>query len=186
MASDIVLVLRSEHRDLLILADQCGRMSRGFHDPVTDLRGRLQAHLAAVDVGVSPVLRSLPTADLGDLRHAVRLVGAALADESVGREELAQVVRGLVEAERSDVMLALVAQVPIAERRRAGKVFRMRRDAVLRADQSRHNRQRSQTELYELARRAGVEHRSTMNQAQLQEAVARWEGRRDHGIPTAG
>ena len=186
MASDIVLVLRSEHRDLLILADQCGRMSRGFHDPVGDLRGRLQAHLAAVDVGVSPVLRSLPSADLGDLRHAVELVGAALADESVGREELAQVVRGLVEAERSDVMLALVAQVPIAERRRAGKVFRMRRDAVLRADQSRHNRQRSQTELYELARRAGVEHRSTMNQAQLQAAVARWEGRRDHGIPTAG
>jgi hypothetical protein len=186
MASDVVLVLRSEHRDLLILADRCRRMSRGFQDPEADLRGRLQAHVAAVDVETCPVLRSLSAADLGDLRNAVTLVGAALGDESVGREELAQVVWGLVEAERSDVMRALVAQLPIAERRRAGKVFRMRRDAVLRAEHSRHHRQRSQTELYELARRAGVEHRSTMNQAQLQAAVARWEGRRDHGIQATG
>ena len=186
MASDIVLVLRTEHRELLNLADRCGRMSRGFHDPVADLCRRLQAHLAAAEMEVWPVLRSVSPSTAADLVQPVEMVGAALGDGSVAREDLPHVVRGLVEAERSAVMRALLAQVPIAERRRVGTVFRMRRDAVLRADHARHSRQRSRTELYELARRAGVEHRSTMNQAQLQAAVAQWEGRSDHGIQGMG
>jgi hypothetical protein len=186
MASDVVLVLRSEHRDLLILADRCRRMSRGFHDPVADLRRRLQAHLAAAEMEVWPVLRSVSPSTPADLVQAIERAGAALGDGSAGREDLPHVVGGLVEAERSSVMLAFLTQLPIAERRRVGTVFRMRRDAALRADHSRHSRQRSQTELYELARRAGVERRSTMNQAQLQAAVAQWEGSRDHGIQDIG
>ncbi len=186
MASDIRLVLSSEHRDLLILADQCARISRGLHDPVADLRHRLQAHVAAAEAEVYPVLRSLSGASLTNLLHAVERVAAALGDETVAREELALVARDLVEAEQAGVLLSLAAQLPIAERRRMGKVFRIRRDAVLRAVHARQNRHRSQTELYELARRAGLEHRSTMTQAQLQEAVAEWERRHRHGIQTLG
>jgi hypothetical protein len=187
MASDIVLVLGTEHRDLRILADQCGRLSRGFHDPVAGLRRRLQAHVAAADLEVFPALsRSSSPPNLANLVNAVELVGAALGDASVAREELAKVAWGLVEAERSDVLSALATQLPIAERRRMGKVFRMRRDAVMRAVHARHNRQRSQTELYELARRAGLKHRSTMTQAQLQAAVAEWEDRHGHGIQATG
>jgi hypothetical protein len=52
-----------------------------------------------------------------------------------------------------------------------GKVFRMRRDANLRSGHDGSRRRRSQTELYEMARRAGVEHRSRMTQAQLQAAL---------------
>jgi hypothetical protein len=186
MASDIGIVLRSEHRDLLILADQCGRMSRGLHDPVADLRRRLRAHLTAAEAEVYPVVRSSSSPNQAGLLRAVQTVGAALMDESVAREELAQVARSLVEAERSAVVLALAAQLPIDERRRMGRVFRMRRDAVLRTAHARQNRQRSQTELYELARRAGLEHRSTMTQAQLQAAVAEWERRRGHAIRATG
>ncbi len=47
MAVDITLVLRSEHRRLQKLADRCGRNSRGFHDPVCDLRRALRAHTRA-------------------------------------------------------------------------------------------------------------------------------------------
>jgi hypothetical protein len=67
-----------------------------------------------------------------------------------------------------------------------GKVFRIRRDAVLRGGHARQHRQRSHTELYELARRAGLENRSTMTQAQLQAAVAHWERRAGHGMLATG
>ena len=186
MASDIGIVLRSEHRDLLVLADQCGRMSRGLHDPAADLRRRLQAHVTAAVAEVYPVVRwSSPSSQEG-LQYAVQMVGAALVDEAVAPEELAQVARSLVEVERSAVLLVLATHLPIAERRRMGKVFRMRREAVLRSAHARQNRQRSQTELYELARRAGLEHRSTMTQAQLQAAVVEWERQRGHTIQATG
>jgi hypothetical protein len=186
MASDIGIVLRSEHRDLLILADQCGRMSRGLHDPGADLRRRLQAHLTAAGEEVYPAVRSSSSPIQAGLQHAVEMVGAALGDEAVPREELAHVARSLVEVERSAVVLTLAAQLPIAERRRMGKVFRMRRDAVLRSAHASQNRQRSQTELYELARRAGLEHRSMMTQAQLQAAVAEWERHRGQAVQATG
>ena len=186
MASDIGLVLKAEHRDLLILADQCGRMSRGLHDPGADLRRRLQGHLTAAEGEVYPVVRSSSSPDQAALLHAVEMVRAALGDEAVARDELADVARSLVEVERSAVVLTLAAQLPIAERRRMGKVFRMRRDAVVRSAHASQNRQRSQTELYELARRAGLEHRSMMTQAQLQSAVEEWERQRGHAIRATG
>jgi hypothetical protein len=186
MASDIRLVLGSEHHDLLVLADQCGRASRGFHDPVSELGRRLLAHLAAAEEEVYPLLRPSSDADMADLRTAIERVRAVLGDGSVVREELAQVARALVEAERATVLPALAASYPIAERRRMGKVFRIRRDAVLRGAHSRQHRQLSQTELYELARRAGLQHRSTMTQAQLHAAVARLERHAGHGMPATG
>ena len=185
MASDIALVLGSEHRDLLVLADQCGRASRGFHDPVTELGRRLLAHLAAVEADFHPVLRSSPALNQVDVGIAVERVDAVLGDDAVDREALAGAARDLVDLERA-VLPALVAMLPIAERRRMGKVFRIRRDAVLRSAHSRQRRQLSQTELYELARRAGLEHRSTMTQAQLQAAVAQWERDPGHGMPATG
>jgi hypothetical protein len=185
MASDIGLVLGSEHRDLLVLADQCGRASRGFHDPVTELGRRLLAHVAAVEAEVHPVLRSSPSVNLLDVRNAVERVDAVLGDDAVDREALAGAARDLVEVERA-VLPALVALLPIAERRRMGKVFRIRRDSVLRGAHSRQHRKLSQTELYELARRAGLEHRSTMTQAQLQAAVAEWERHPGHRMRATG
>jgi 2-hydroxychromene-2-carboxylate isomerase len=186
MASDIGLVLGSEHRDLLVLADQCGRASRGFHDPATDLGRRLGAHLAAADAEVYPVLRASASLDLAGLRVAIETVEAALASDAAVREDLARVARRLVDVERVAVVPALAAMLPIAERRRMGKVFRLRRDAVLRAAHTHQHRKRSQTELYEVARRAGLEHRSSMTQAQLQDAVERWERRSADGMRQTG
>lgn len=156
MASDIVLVLRSEHRDLLLLADQRGRASRGFHDPETGLRSRLHAHVAAAEAEVYPTLRSSGSPNVSDLLHAVERVAGALDDTAITREELAEVAQDLVAAERSAVLLFLAAQMPIGERRRMGRVFRKRRDAALRVTQGHHHRNVSQTELHELARRAGL------------------------------
>lgn len=186
MASDIGLVLGSEHRDLLVLADQCGRMSRGFQDPVGDLCRRLRAHLVAANEEVYPVLRSLVCTDQVDGLWLAVESARSLSYDSVAREEVAAVTRGLVAAERAAVLPVVTAQMPIAERRRMGKVFRIRRDAVLRSAPAQQHRHRSQTELYELARRAGVEHRSTMTQAQLEAAVAQWERGPGHGVQATG
>jgi hypothetical protein len=186
MASDIGLVLASEHRDLLVLADQCGRVSRGFHDPGADLSRRLGAHLAAAEAEVYPALRSPASPRLADLLDAVERVATTLRDDVPVRQEVARAARDLVAAEGVAVVPVLAERLPIAERRRMGKVFRIRRDAALRGTHPRPNRRLSQTELYELARRAGLEHRSTMTQAQLQAAVAAWERDPGHGLRAAG
>jgi hypothetical protein len=186
MASDIGLVLGSEHRDLLVLADQCGRAARGLRDPAAELRRRLVAHLAAAEAEVFPVLRSFASLDLTDLSTAVEQLGAALRDDAAAAQDLARGARALVDSERVAVVPVLVARLPIAERRRMGKVFRIRRDGVLRGWHSRPLRQLSQTELYELARRAGLKHRSTMTQAQLQAAVAQWGRHPGHGMQDVG
>jgi hypothetical protein len=169
MASDIVLVLRSEHRELGMLVEQCGRPSRGFQDPQEDLRRRLSAHVAATTAAVHPAIGAWRPPELEAALHAVR---SEL--DAPSRTGLASTASALVEAERETVLPRL-AELPIAERRRVGKVFRIKREGALRGAGTHSRRQRSQTELYELARRAGVEQRSRMTLAQLEAAVSAWE-----------
>ncbi len=84
MASDIGLVFQSEHRDLLILADRCGRVSRGFQDPGGDLRRRLRAHLAAA---VEHVYSALPGSPAPEVLAEVDRVSSALESEADERGE---------------------------------------------------------------------------------------------------
>ena len=182
MASDIELVLRSEHRDLLRLADRCGRASRGFQDPAADLQGRLRAHVAAVSEGPLDVVSALGANALPDALEEAR----AALDGSATGEVLAREARRLVEVEQAELLPILAERVPLPVRRWMGQVFRIRRDAVVRASHAPAHRQMSQTELYELARRAGVEHRSTMTQSELQAAVQEWQRFRIHDVGATG
>jgi hypothetical protein len=170
MASDIVLVLRSDHRQLLLLAEQCRRPSRGLERPEEALRRALAAHVEAVGTVVYPPVAS--RADPDQLRPALSAVAAHL--ENPSRTGLAESACALVEVESSTVIPALAA-LPIADRRRMGKVFRIHQERRLRHAAPLVRRQRSQTELYELARRAGLARRSRMTQSQLEEAVSAWE-----------
>jgi len=169
MASDIVLVLRSDHRELLVLAEQCRRPSRGLERPEETLRRRLAAHVDAVQEVVLPLA---PVAADPQLPAVLSAVAAEIDEPS--REGLADRACALVEMETAAVTPALLA-LPIEDRRRMGKVFRIHRDRTLRHGMPAVRRQRSQTELYELARRAGLEQRSRMSQSQLEEAVSAWE-----------
>lgn len=170
MASDIALVLRSEHRHLLLLADRCARPSRGFQDPDADLRNALIAHLSAASSEVYS--GAVASGNRQWANVAGRTLLEALKARNLTTEELKQAAETVVQAEVSEVLPALEAKYPVAERRRMGKVFRIRRDVVLRSEGVSKHRQLSQTELYEQARRAGVEQRSRMTQAELQSAVA--------------
>ena len=104
-----------------------------------------------------------PAEEFADIRKVAEAT-------EIGADELIRAAKELVGAEVRFVLPA-VESLELNVRRRMGKVFRMRRDANLRNGDSGSRRRRSQTELYEMARRAGVEHRSSMTQAQLQEAL---------------
>lgn len=169
MAVDIVLVLRSEHRRLQQLVSRCGRSSRGFHDPVSELHQALRAHILAATAEIYPAAAkasdpaSWPAESLTEVRTLVER-------QHPDHRDMVLAAGVLVEAEERAV-LPLLEHFELGQRRRLGKVFRIRRDAMSRSSSESHRRRRSQTELYELARRAGVEHRSRMTQAELQAAV---------------
>lgn len=169
MAVDIVLVLHSEHRRVGQLIERCGRASRGFHDPVEDLHHALRAHVLAATAEIYPVAakssdpQSWPSQQLTDVRMT-------LEDDHPGQAEVIGAAEVLVTLEQEHV-IPVLETMELFQRRRLGKVFRIRKDAALRAAASSGRRRRSQTELYELARRAGVEHRSRMTQSELQAAI---------------
>lgn len=169
MAVDIVLVLRSEHRHIQQLLDRCGRASRGFHDPTAELHQALRSHVLAATAEI------YPTAAKSSDPHTWPAERLTVVRTLVEREHLdigsaQRAVEELVTAEEGSV-LPVLENLELAQRRRLGKVFRIRRDALTRQSTGSRRRRRSQTELYELARRAGVEHRSRMTQAELQAAI---------------
>ena len=168
MAVDIVLVLGSEHRRLRQLVERCGRSSRGFHDPVRELQKVLRAHIVAASAEVYPTAATLGPPSQWP---AEAIAGVRQQAESgrPTRSELAAAADGLIGVEL--YVMSLLEGLELTDRRRLGKVFRIRRDALLRSAGNASRRRRSQTELYEVARRAGVEHRSRMTQAQLQAAI---------------
>jgi hypothetical protein len=165
MASDIVLVLRSEQRSLDLLAQRCSRRSRGLEDPFGDLRAGLLSHVEAVAQEVAPTLRGF--GEQAEWLQAMRQHILAAADNDLPRE-----ASEVVEFERIELLPA-VASLAVEHRRRLGKAFRIRREASQRArGQGRRRPAVSQTELYEQARRAGISQRSRMSHAELWEAVS--------------
>lgn len=168
MAVDIALVLQSEHRRIQQLVQRCGRTSRGFHDPAAELATTLRIHLDVANREVYPTAKVLTVRWPGDQLERVE---AMVLSEDGTSEELIEAAEMLISAESEVVVPALLHGQDVPERRRLGKVFRLRRDAMARSMKGSHRRQPSQTELYELARRAGVEQRSKMTQAELQQAI---------------
>lgn len=173
MASDVVLLLRSEHRRLLALVERCERTARGLHDPVAQLRRELWAHAAAAG---EEITAAAPRGERPPEQWVATLdrVADLAADAAV--PALRRVTTALVQTEDRVLLPWLGQALTLDERRRVGKLYRVRRDSHSRTRLSR--RQRSRTELYEKARRAGVENRSRMTQAELQAAVEAWESAR--------
>lgn len=168
MAVDIVLVLGSEHRKIQQLVDRCGRATRGFHDPVNELSQALRAHVQVATAEIYPSAAKVSDPSQWPAEALTEVRTLLEREPETGRVTHAAAV--LIKAEEDHVVPVLEGMELIA-RRRLGKVFRIRRDALARQTSDTHRRRRSQTELYELARRAGVEHRSRMTQAELQAAI---------------
>jgi hypothetical protein len=172
MASDLVLVLRSEHRRLTRLAERSRRSSRGLQDPRAELRRAVGAHVAAGRSELLPSLAGWPDVARWE----------ALLDEAgdASDAQLLVVVEGLLTLEATGLLPWVADSTTLDDRRRLGTLYRVRRDMAARTPASRPGLTR--TELYERARRAGVENRSRMTQAELRAAVEAWE--RQHASRT--
>lgn len=169
MAVDVVLVLHSEHRRLQQLVERCGRSRRGFHDPAAELQQALQAHMLAATAEIySTAARLCPGEWPAETLTEVRVTAEAQRPDAAALQAATDV---LVRVERDVVIPALESGLEVPARRRLGKAFRIRRDAAARHTHSSRRRRRTQTELYEVARRVGIEHRSRMTQAELQAAL---------------
>ncbi len=179
MASDIRLVLDTQHQTLTRFAQRCDRGARGVRDPREDLLRELGAHLVAARDEVYPTARHR----LGPCWHDAGLddLPLQIAEPQITAEEVADAARVLVAAERSLVIPVLVDLLPIPHRRQMGKAFRVRVTVARRATGSGSRRHvRSHTELYEMARRADLPHRSTMTHRELNDAVIAWERSQRH------
>ena len=169
MAVDIMLVLASEHRRMTQLVQRCGRTSRGFHDPRRDLHIILKAHLQAAATEVYPSV-ARRAKDLAWPAQRIDSLREALEHEQPA-EVLAAIADEIRHIEQSVVVPTVCERLELQSRRRLGKIFRIKRDAHLRTLKKGPRRQLSQTELYEVARRAQVEHRSRMTATELQAAI---------------
>jgi hypothetical protein len=166
VASDVVLVLRSEHRRLRQLVDRVGRSSRGLADPHSELRRALSSHVSAARSEIVPAVSGWPGCS----------TWVSALDEAADQqtEALLPAVEALVQVEEHSLLPWLQQELSVADRRRLGTLYRVRRDTVARPLLARPSL--SRTELYERARRAGVVHRSRMTQGELQAAVEAREG----------
>jgi hypothetical protein len=134
---------------------------------VDELSLALRAHVMAATGEIYPSAAKVnpanwPAEDLTEVR--------ILVEREPRAAEVAHAAEVLLRTEVEHV-IPLLEDLELDIRRRLGKVFRIRRDAIARSERSTHRRRRSQTELYELARRVGVEQRSRMTQAELQAAL---------------
>lgn len=186
VASDVVLVLRTDRRRLRLLAQRCMGPSRGLAQPHDELRRALAAHVRVLLAEVFPRVAGREGA--GGVEDGP--LGPALAewslhlqaiDGGLAPDRLPELAEAVLEME-DRLLVPVLDRVPLAERRRLGKAFRIRREAELRSA-GKGRRERSRTELYEVARRLGVEQRSRMSHVQLKAAVESWERTRSVSPP---
>ncbi len=97
------------------------------------------------------------------------LDGAADEVDDDKHDGLVPSAQALVLVEQRTLLPWLEQNTSVDDRRRLGTLYRVRRDMVARTPLQRPSLTR--TELYERARRAGVENRSRMTQAELAAAV---------------
>jgi len=171
MASDIVIVLRGEHRQLRLAAERCSRTARGLEDPFGDLRAALLGHVEAMAVEVNPALPE----NLDNWQARQEQLKAC---PDAGLVDAAQLAVAL----ERDQILPLLQELPVSARRRLGRAFRIRRAALDRTHAQAAARRRSaatHSELYELARQAGIQQRSRMTKAELLRAVRVAKGQQD-------
>ncbi len=129
----------------------------------------LKAHLQAAATDVYPsVARGVK--DLAWPAQRIDSLREALEHEQPA-EVLVAIADEIRHIEESVVLPAVRERLELQSRRRLGKVFRIKRDAHLRTLKKGPRRQLSQTELYEVARRAQVENRSRMTATELLAAI---------------
>lgn len=185
MPSSITRVTSLDHdrmHRLLRRATAAGPSQQRWRDELVHLvRAHLRAERAALTpavVGLAGQAAAASATDLDGLEAELESACAAMAaDQAEGNallrsgEQLAQTLTVHADLLREQILHPLEAAVPRKEMRRLGGVYVDTRDRALRDDgvapAPPRNLDRSRAELYEMARKAGIEGRSSMSRADL-------------------
>lgn len=190
MGSNIVRLIRSDHRKISGLLERAGGPHRNGEELREEIVAQVRAHALATEQELLPYVGQRLDPGQSELdRHlqALESLAEAASDfESVNDEDrsavltrLSELVEAHIAAEERDFLHLLDETVDVARLRRLGETFRRRRDGELKLWSGAKRRLRrpdsSRAELYERARRQGVSGRSKMTKSQLKEALR--EGR---------
>jgi hemerythrin-like domain-containing protein len=197
MKSDAVTLIKNDHRLLehLFVQLQDGKADR--RALVDQITARLTAHAQAEEQQVYPAIRKADPGEADEIDHAYtehaeamhllqkvrNLTGSPHLDEAVNAFVAA--VKRHVEEEERDVLPALQQAVDAATLERLGAAFAKDRAAVLRrmgfdagddlgavpGDDAADLTQATREELYEMAKRADIPGRSSMNKDELGRAL---------------
>lgn len=185
MPSSITRVTSLDHdrlHRLLRRATAAGPSQQRWRDELVHLvRAHLRAERAALTpsvVGVAGRAAATSALELDRLEAELEQACAAMAAEPAGSEgvvrsgqQLARTLTVHADLLREQLLHPLEQAVPRKEMRRLGGAYVDMRDRALREEGATaappRNLDRSRAELYEMARRAGIEGRSSMSRADL-------------------
>lgn len=193
MSSSVVRLVRLDHEKLVRLHRRAATPGPSQERWRDDFCALLQAHRTAerdallMEMVVRPgalatAARRLGEDDVELDRLAVQLAGTSPDDPGwpVLLADVADVLRTHADAVHREALPLLEQATPRKELRRLGGAYEERRDRELRAGELRPPPPRrldvSRAELYEMARRAGIEGRSGMTRDQLIRELQRRAG----------
>jgi hemerythrin superfamily protein len=201
MTSDAVTLIKNDHRlvEHLFAQLQAGKGDR--QELADEITARLTAHAQAEEQQVYPAIKKADPGEADEVDHAYaehaeamhllrkvrNLTGSPHFNEAVNAFVAA--VKHHIEEEERDVLPALREAVDTATLERLGAAFAKDRAAVLRrmgfdagadlgavpGDRASDLTQATREELYEMAKRADIPGRSSMNKDELGRAL------REHG-----
>lgn len=182
MGTNVVRLVRSDHRRISELLARLGSHHRGGAALLVRAANELAAHVTACRDCLLPFAESRVSLDGAAVESLDKLMTAAdelregaAAAPAVNAADLVETMRVHIETEDRVVLRPLLSAVSVDRLRLLGESFRRARDSALRAEGESRRRQArpptSRAELYEKARYRRIAGRSAMSKAELLAAL---------------
>ncbi|MEN3534281.1 hemerythrin domain-containing protein [Microbispora sp. ZYX-F-249] len=182
MATDVISLIKEDHRDVESLFERLQKMPENRPALLAELAAKFVAHSEGEEDEVYPVLARRRPEEKEEVHHgaeehheAEEMLSRLLEADPDGPEfdtllqELIGAVTHHVEEEENDILPVLEKAVPFEERVRLGKAFSKRKAEVLAAPLK--LRSRTKDELLHQAKELGIEGASGMTKDELVTAV---------------
>ncbi|WP_182906731.1 hemerythrin domain-containing protein [Microbispora sp. H13382] len=182
MATDVISLIKEDHRDVESLFERLQKMPENRPALLAELAAKFVAHSEGEEDEVYPALARRRPEEKEEVHHGVEehheaeeMISQLLETDPDGPEfdtllqELIKAVTHHVEEEENDILPVLEKAVPFEERVRLGKAFSKRKAEVLAAPLK--PRSRTKDELSHQAKELGIEGASGMTKDELVAAV---------------
>lgn len=184
MATDVISLIKEDHRDVESLFERLRKMPENRPALLAELAAKFVAHSEGEEDEVYPALAKRRPEEKEEVHHgaeehheAEEMISRLLETDPDGPEfdtllrELVEAVTHHVEEEENDILPALEKALPFEERVQLGKAFSKRKAEVLAAPLK--PRSRTKDEVAHQAKELGIEGASGMTKDELAAAVKR-------------